>query len=221
MARAPSAKGKSRLTPDLSSERLHALKSALLENTLLALETVPDVVVFFTPDGAEREIAWLADACGAGLQACVAKSRSRVPQGKGDLGARMLSAIRYLLEARNFDAAILVGSDIPWLTAERVREAADVLEASGGVVLGPADDGGYYLIGMTRAHEALFEGIAWGTATVLKDTLHVAERSEIAANLLQSAYDVDTIDDVRRLERDLSVAPAGACAALRRWFRQG
>jgi uncharacterized protein len=207
MARAPSAKGKSRLASDLSSECLHALKIALLENTLLALQVVSDAFVFFTPDSAALEIASFVDT-----------ARPCVPQGEGDLGARMLSAIRYLLQARNFDAAILVGTDIPWLTADRVRKAADVLEASGGVVLGPADDGGYYLIGMTRAHEALFEGIAWGTATVLKDTLRVAERSGIAANLLQSAYDVDTIDDVERLGRDLSAAPAGAYAPLRRWF---
>jgi len=207
MARAPSAEGKNRLASDLSFERLHALKSALLENTLLALETVSDTFIFFTPESAAQEIASFVDA-----------ARPCVPQGDGDLGARMLSAIRYLLQARNFDAAILVGSDIPWLTADGVRKAADTLEASNGIVLGPADDGGYYLIGMTRAHEALFEGIAWGTPTVLEDTLRVAELSGIAANLLQSAYDVDTIDDVRRLERDLSVAPAGACAPLRRWF---
>jgi uncharacterized protein len=210
MARAPSARGKSRLASDLSPERLHALKSALLENTLLALETVPDVFIFFTPDDAVQEIASVTDS-----------DRPCVAQGDGDLGARMLTAIRHLLEARNYDAAILVGSDIPWLSADRVREAADTLEADGGVALGPADDGGYYLIGMTRAHEALFKHIAWGTADVLTDTLRVAERSGIRVRMLQRAYDVDTIDDVRRLGRDLDAAPAGACIPVRRWFIQG
>lgn len=207
IARAPSAGGKSRLTSDLSPERLGALKVALLENTLLALETVPDVVIFFTPADAAQEIGSFVDA-----------GRPCVSQGEGDLGARMLTAIRHLLEVRNYDAAILVGSDIPWMTAERVREAVDTLAAGGDVVLGPADDGGYYLIGMTRAHAALFEHVAWGTASVLRETLRQAERNGISARLIQSTYDVDTIDDVRRLERDLSAAPVDACASLRRWF---
>jgi glycosyltransferase A (GT-A) superfamily protein (DUF2064 family) len=106
------------------------------------------------------------------------------------------------------------------LTADHVREAVDTLSARGGVVLGPADDGGYYLIAMTRTHEGLFEQIDWGTASVLADTLRAAERCGVDAHLLQSTYDVDTIDDVRRLERDLAVAPADACPHLRRWFSE-
>ena len=120
----------------------------------------------------------------------------------------------------SYDAAVLVGTDIPWLTADRVRDAVGTLTAEGGVVLGPADDGGYYLIGMTRTHEGLFEQIAWGTGSVLSDTLRAAERCGVDARLIQSAYDVDTIDDVRRLERDLAVAPADACPHMRRWFSQ-
>lgn len=207
MSRAPSAEGKSRLASHFSPERLHALRVALLADTLRNLETLSDVCIFFTPDTAADELARWGDA-----------TLARLPQGPGDLGTRMCSAVRHLLEVRGYDAAVLVGTDIPWLTADRVREAVGSLAAWGGVVLGPADDGGYYLIGMTRTHEGLFEQIAWGTGSVLSDTLRAAERCGVDARLIESAYDVDTIDDVRRLERDLAVAPADACAHLRRWF---
>jgi rSAM/selenodomain-associated transferase 1 len=209
MARAPSAEGKSRLASHFSPERLRALRAALLADTLRNLETLPDVCIFFTPDDAADELAQWGDA-----------TLPRLPQGPGDLGTRMRSAMRQLLEHRKYDAAVLVGTDIPWLTADHVREAVDTLAARGGVVLGPADDGGYYLIGMTRVHEGLFEQIDWGTGSVLTDTLRAAERCGVDARLIHSAYDVDTIDDVRRLERDLAVAPVGACPHLRRWFSE-
>jgi rSAM/selenodomain-associated transferase 1 len=215
MARAPSAAGKTRLAPHLSAERLRALRSALLADTLHALQDVPGVVLFFTPDEAEHEFALVCDT-----------AIPRVAQGSGDLGARMLNAIRHLLDTRKYDthpahpAALLVGTDIPWLAADHVREAADTLETGGGIVLGPADDGGYYLIGMTQAHAGLFEHIAWGTGRVLTDTLRAAERIGVEARLVRSTYDVDTIDDLRRLERDLQLAPAGACPHVRRWFSE-
>jgi rSAM/selenodomain-associated transferase 1 len=181
----------------------------LLVDTLRAVEHLPDVFIFFTPDEAEEEIASLAGG-----------ATSRVPQCAGDLGARMLGAFRHLLDDRKYEAALLVGSDLPLLTASHLREAAETLQARGGLVLGPADDGGYYLIGMTQPHAALFDGIAWGSESVLTDTLRTAERMGIEARLVRSAYDLDTVDDLLRLERDLGWAPADVCPAVRRWFSE-
>ncbi len=239
MARAPSSGGKSRLAPHLSSSRLAALRAALLADTLLAVERLPDLTIFFTPDDAEHEVAALAPS-----------AIRREPQGGGDLGARMLRALRFLLpvppvlppvsdtvRALQFlppvsdtvaaerqcltpHGAILIGSDVPLLSADHILEAGETLRVSGGVVLGPADDGGYYLIGMTEAHPSLFDGIAWGTESVLTDTLRAAERRGVEARLARSAYDIDTIDDLRRLARDLAAAPAGVCPAVRRWLSE-
>lgn len=209
MARAPSSGGKTRLAPDLSPSRLTALRSALLSDTLRAVAGVPGVTIFFTPDDADSAVAAIAGP-----------AMPLVPQGGGDLGARMLAALRHLLRSGRGDAAILIGSDIPLLTANHLREAADTLETAGGVVLGPADDGGYYLIGMREAHAALFEGIAWGSDSVLTDTLRIAERIGVEARLARSAFDVDTIEDLRRLERDLRRSPLDWCPALRRWFSE-
>ena len=97
-------------------------------------------------------------------------------------------------------------------------EARDTLQASGGLVLGPADDGGYYLIGMTEVHDGLFEQIEWGTDSVLTDTLRAAERLGIEARLIGSTYDIDTIDDLRRLERDLASMATAVAPQVRRWF---
>ena len=210
MARAPSSGGKTRLAPHLSPSRLIALRAALLANTLRVVESLHDVTIFFTPGEADPEIAALC-----------ARAMPRVAQSEGDLGARMLAALQHLLESREYDAALLVGSDIPLLSVAHLADATATLLASGGVVLGPADDGGYYLIGMTQAHAGLFEQIAWGTESVLTDTLRAAERSGVEARLVRSAYDVDTIDDLRRLERDLASAPAGVYLDVRRWFRAG
>jgi rSAM/selenodomain-associated transferase 1 len=209
MARAPSSAGKTRLAPHLSPQRLAALRAALLADTLRAIERLPDVIIFFTPDEAEPEVASIA---GPAIR--------RVVQSAGDLGDRMLAAIRHLLDADGYDAALLVGSDIPLLSDDHLIGAIETLQASGGLVLGPADDGGYYLIGMRQAHATLFEGIAWGSDSVLTDTLRAAERIGVEARLVRSAYDVDTLDDLRRLERDLTSAPPDTCPSVRRWLRE-
>lgn len=209
MAHAPSAGGKTRLAPHLSPQRLAALRAALFADTVHVVATLSgvDVTVFFTPAGAEAEIAALSG-----------HPLSCVPQPDGDLGQRMRSALEYLLNQRGYDAAMLVGTDIPFLGAAHIGEACGVLETSGRVVLGPADDGGYYLIGMTTVHAGLFEGIAWGTGSVLADTLQAAERSGVEARLIRTAYDVDTIDDLRRLERGLAAAAPDVAPRVRAWF---
>jgi rSAM/selenodomain-associated transferase 1 len=221
MARAPSSEGKTRLAPHLSASQLASLRAALLADTLLVLEPLAGVTIFFTPDDAETEIAALARS-----------SMRLVPQGDGDLGTRMLRALRFLRTVAVSDtvleqppglppeAALLVGSDIPLLGVEHLREAAETLEARGGIVLGPADDGGYYLIGMTEVRPGLFDEVAWGTDSVLTDTLRAAERVGVEARLIRSAYDIDTIDDLRRLARDLADAPATVCPGVRRWLSE-
>ena len=214
MARAPSAAGKTRLAPHLSAARLAALRAALLADTLdvvsRAALTGIDVVIFFTPADGEPEIAALnRDAF------------PRVCQNSGNLGQRMRSALEQLIGQRGYGTALLVGADIPFLSAAAIAAARETLRANGGVVLGPADDGGYYLIGMTNVHAALFEQIEWGTATVLTDTLRSAERQGIEVRLIGRAYDIDTIDDLQRLERDLASAPPETAPHVRAWFSEG
>jgi len=212
MARAPSADGKTRLAAHLPADRLLSLRKALLTDTLNIVESAPgaSAVVFFTPADAKDEIRALS----GDRLTCVA-------QRGHDLGERMLAAIEHLLTAGQFETAILVGTDMPLLTAGHITEACEALDASRGVVLGPADDGGYYLIGMRTMHPQLFQGIEWGSPSVLTDTLRAADRAGIEPRLIRRGYDVDTIDDLRRLESDLRTASPNVARQVRAWFKSG
>ncbi len=114
-------------------------------------------------------------------------------QSPGDLGDRMSAAVRETLQ----DAAcvVVVGTDIPGLDAGTIRQAVQALEDA-DVVIGPATDGGYYLIGLNESRPELFEGIPWSTSEVLADTTRAAERAHLRVSLLEPKTDVDTLPDV-------------------------
>jgi rSAM/selenodomain-associated transferase 1 len=212
MARAPSSGGKSRLADDISSARLHALRTALVADTLdvvgrAADELAFDPLIFVTPRDGAAEIVASSD-----------RSWTATPQSDGDLGERMRSALAHLIDERGYALAILVGTDIPLLGAAHLAAARDLLHANSGVVLGPADDGGYFLIGMTSVHGALFEGVEWGSAGVLTDTLRIAERLGVEVRLVGSCYDIDTLDDLDRLQHDLVSAAPDVAPHARAWF---
>jgi glycosyltransferase A (GT-A) superfamily protein (DUF2064 family) len=104
------------------------------------------------------------------------------------------------LLASGFDAVALIGSDLPTLPTTHVSTALGWLTAGrDGVVLGPSEDGGYYLIGLTRWPAHLFEGIPWGTPLVLKRTQQVAATLGMAVELLPPWYDVDSARDLLRV----------------------
>jgi len=209
MTRAPSSPGKTRLEPHLSPQHLHGLRVALLADTLSVVTATPhvDPIIFVTPADAEAEVVAIAG-----------RPVPVIPQRGRDLGQRMRHALHVLIDERGYDAAVLVGADAPLLTADHVSEATSLLRTRGGVVVGPADDGGYYLIGMTSVHDRLFDGIEWGTDTVLADTMRRADALGIDLCLIRGTYDVDTVDDLRRLERDLALEPPDVARHVRLWI---
>jgi glycosyltransferase A (GT-A) superfamily protein (DUF2064 family) len=108
------------------------------------------------------------------------------------------------------DAAILIDSDTPTLPTERLERAVAVMKEGGcDLVLGPSEDGGYYLIGLRRLHPELFEGMPWSTPTVLEETLRRARALGLSAFTLPAWYDVDTAADLARLQADLAAGPDG------------
>lgn len=115
-----------------------------------------------------------------------------VQQGK-DLGARMNHAFAKAF-GKGAERIVLIGSDCAELTAEIIVRSFEVLEQH-DVVLGPAADGGYYLIGLSRPAPALFKGIAWSTGEVLSETLQIAEGHKLGVCLLEKLNDVDEIED--------------------------
>ena len=117
-----------------------------------------------------------------------------LPQGPGDLGDRMMRAIAEAFAA-GADRVIVVGTDCPDITSALAAEALERL-ATADLVLGPATDGGYYLIGLRRPIPALFAGIAWGQETVLRETQERAEKLGLATSLLTALSDVDRPEDL-------------------------
>jgi rSAM/selenodomain-associated transferase 1 len=189
LTRAPSAGGKSRLFAALGRPSDPALLSALLLDTIdgVAAAGVP-VVVAVTPPGA-------TDAIFDALQV--------IRQPEGDLGRRMAETMRQLFE-RGARRVALVGSDLPSITAAPVRDAFRALDADpDAVVLGPAPDGGYYLVAATRV-PAVFDGIDWGSAHVLAQTRDAARRAGLRVVFVAELNDVDTPADLQALANGTS-----------------
>jgi hypothetical protein len=116
-------------------------------------------------------------------------------QPDGDLGARMLGAI-----AANNGPTLVIGTDCPALTPAHLHDAALAIEDA-DIVLIPAEDGGYVLIGTRTAQEELFSGIAWGTSSVLAETR--ARASSLGLKIIEfpALWDIDTEADLARFER--------------------
>jgi len=114
-------------------------------------------------------------------------------QRGSDLGARMRAALFDAID-QGCRQAVLVGTDIPGLTAGHLDAAFDALNRH-DLVLGPSEDGGYWLVGL-RCKAELFQGIAWGTANVLSQTLAAAKKLGLSSTCLPALHDLDTADDL-------------------------
>jgi rSAM/selenodomain-associated transferase 1 len=117
-----------------------------------------------------------------------------------NLGERIIAAAQHV-QANGYEKILIIGADSPNLPVEFLREAAAALSTH-DVVLGPAEDGGYYLIGMTKIHPKLFDGIAWSTSAVLAQTLEQARSLKLRVYVLAAWYDVDELPSYQRLVRD-------------------
>jgi rSAM/selenodomain-associated transferase 2/rSAM/selenodomain-associated transferase 1 len=204
MARAPHVPGKSRLSSDLSPEAHAALRTALFDDTLDIVRGVPDVDRFIVCEPAE--------SCDA-VRRHVGDDVDVIAQQAGDLGTRMHRAFEDLFR---FGAAhvIVIGSDLATLPRRQIVSAIKVLRLRGDrIVLGPAADGGYYLIGMKALHPEIFRDVAWGTPRVLQETLERARQMALRVHLLDPWHDVDDWADLETL-RDSSGREGARTRAL-------
>jgi rSAM/selenodomain-associated transferase 1 len=122
-----------------------------------------------------------------------------IPQVEGDLGQRLERSVRSLLK-RSSGKAIIMASDVPDLSAEIMNNAVSALD-NHDLVIGPCNDGGYYLIGMKKPHGELFEGISWSTNKVLEQTLAIAGKQGLSVFSLITLRDIDTGDDLEEWVR--------------------
>ena len=199
MARRPGAgDAKTRLAARLDEGARARLYEAFLRDKLAQVARIPGchpVVAVAPPDAPDAVGPWLP----AGASA--------VAQRGPDLGARLEGAVEELLR-QGARAVLLLDSDTPTLPDACIEEAVRAL-ASGevDVVLGPAWDGGYYLVGVRAAAPALFRGIHWSTPSVLRETLAAADAARLRVHLLPSWFDVDAPADLDRLCAQLAALP--------------
>ncbi|KAL3161077.1 hypothetical protein ABBQ38_009460 [Trebouxia sp. C0009 RCD-2024] len=123
------------------------------------------------------------------------------PQVKDqDLGVRMHAALEALLAQQCTSKAIVLGTDIPDISASILQQAVSALD-SHELVIGPAVDGGYYLLGTTVAIKELFQGIAWSTESVFQQTMQKAKELQLQAYTLPMLQDIDTMQDLEQWHR--------------------
>lgn len=189
-AREPRAgRVKTRLEPVLAVDGCLELHRALLRraaDTLSAAQLAPWQLWV---DGAVEHADFLA----------LRDARAIVAQQGADLGARMLNAADSALGAPGVECVVIVGADCPAVDASYLAAALEALSSGAEVVLGPAEDGGYVLIGLRRARAEIFSGVRWGQSSVLATTLANCAASAIEPVLLNTSWDVDRPADLKRL----------------------
>lgn len=180
---------KTRIAASLDDESASAIYQALVGLTLSRLSDAKDVELRFTPDDAAVEIeAWKRP--GWRLRA----------QGDGDLGARIDRAVADAFN-EGIEGVVVLGTDCPEFTLDDVAGAWNALREH-EVVVGPAVDGGYWLIGMGCRQPELFTGIPWSTGQVFEVTMERARAAGLRVATLRSLRDVDTLEDWRAWLRE-------------------
>src|SRR3990170_4509869 len=196
MAKAPKAgQVKTRLVPPLTQEEAAELYRCLLLDKIFQVGTLPgvDPYLAYTPTEARAQMAPL-----------VPQAFTLIPQSGSDLGDRLHRLSAILLE-RGHPGVIIIDSDTPTLPSTHLLDALDRLQnRSTDLVLGPAEDGGYYLIALKRPCRSLFDNIPWSGPSVLTETLRRASVQRLEVATLPPWFDVDTPNDLARLRNDLA-----------------
>lgn len=202
MAKAPLVgEVKTRLVPPLTAHEAAALNVCFLRDMAANIKTVSETeaasgLVVYTPTGSESAFDILPE----GFELLVQHGPS--------LGDRLCNATDDLLR-QGYGAVCLINSDSPTLPQSILIRAIELLAIDGDrVVLGAAEDGGYYLIGLKHAHRTLFRGIAWSTSDVLVHTKQRAVEIDLPVEMLPSWYDVDDGDTLHRLCEELFFKPS-------------
>lgn len=187
---------KTRLSPPLRAEECSLLSACFIQDVTATIDVATSngagtPYAVYTPAGTE-----------AALQALLPRGFQFLLQSEADFGARLQKAIVDLLDAGHA-GAILVNSDSPTLPVSILRSAIGAISGSDAVVLGPAIDGGYTLIGVSRSHAHLFADIPWSTPDVYSRTLQRAAEIGLTVIELPLWYDVDDASTLRLLEAEM------------------
>ena len=211
MAKAPQAgKVKTRLCPPFSINEAAELYRCFLLDKIAQVRALTRATpaIAYTPD--EGRTFFEEFASGFVL----------VPQRGPDLGARLANSFDHLF-AGGYAGALLIDSDTPTLPIGFLQQALDLISTPKiDLVLGPSDDGGYYLIGLRKLYPELFERITWSTAQVMPETIRRAEATGLKVTSLPLWFDVDTAEDLERLKVSLKTSEGDAARHTRGFFKE-
>lgn len=175
---------KTRLAAAIGAEAACEAYQRMVAALWKRIDRMDNVQLRFSPQEAAGEVQpWLR------------RGWTIAPQGGGDLGSRLAGAFADAFAAGAQRVAI-IGSDCPYVTAADIEQAWAALDAD-DVVLGPARDGGYWLVALKQPQPNILAGISWGTSQVLERTLDRARAGKLRVHLLRELSDIDTADDWR------------------------
>lgn len=178
---------KTRLVPPLKPEQAALLHQKLVNRTLkmVTKAAIAPVILYCSPDDTHPFFIQCKD-----------EFRIQTARQEGeDLGARMLNGFNAALE--KFRYVILIGTDCPSMTSDYLEDAIQRLRSGSDLVIGPAQDGGYVLIGMKQSHAELFSDLLWGSDSVFGLTMEKAMLSGLQVSLLDSLQDIDRPEDLK------------------------
>ncbi|MBI1912791.1 MAG: TIGR04282 family arsenosugar biosynthesis glycosyltransferase [Deltaproteobacteria bacterium] len=190
---------KTRLVPPLSHEEAAELYKCFLADTFSNARKAKGVDIF---------ASYAPLAQGDDIEGFIPEDIASFPQEGDGLGERICNSFRYLF-AKGYKKVCLIGSDSPDMPGYFITESFDLLEGETRLVLGPADDGGYYLVAMNGLSNAPFINIPWSTNKVLEETIKRVKESALNFKLLNPWYDIDIPFDLPLL-KDNPNAPASS-----------
>ena len=184
-------KTKNRMMPFLSVEECTSLYNSFLKDVYgKAGAAGADVYVFFTPRDRKSE-----------FRTILGEEAVLLPQHGEGLGQKMKNAIGAILRM-GYGKVVLMGTDIPHIHTETIKNAFDNLDQK-DIVIHPALDGGYYLIGMKREYDSIWNIRRYGTNTVMYDTLQHMKEENLSTSVGQMYYDIDSDADLKQLWNDI------------------
>ena len=179
-------KVKTRLIPAVNSAQAAQLAAAFLEDVVDTCRQIPSTQTIIATDGDwAKNLAPPADV-------------ERWQQGCGDLGNRMQRILEKALESAPL--AIAIGADVPIISEEIILDAIEKLDQTDAVI-GPSEDGGYYLLGLSKSQPGLLENLPWSQPHTRSATLDRLKNQKFSVSQTQMLFDIDTPADLKRLEK--------------------
>ena len=177
-----------RLIPDIGVQAATKLQHDLIHQRLLMLTKadLSAVHLMCSPD--------TQDECF--LQCKQQYPITLIQQSAGDIGIRMFNAVKAGLQ--HYKYCIVIGTDAPALNEDIIKQAIDALKAGTEVVFVPAEDGGYVLVGLQQSYDFLFQGINWGSAQVMRQSVNKLKKNNVSYKELASCWDIDRLEDYQR-----------------------